>query len=423
MQQLPPMPSPSLPPPPPPTTARKLRFYRLVTLTSLLFTDGTYTLLRRYSRGVLNETYSVNDVLLVAEIIKLSFSCYMISRGTGTSEHGGGGDDNNDDAENETLLLASSKARARKPTLMTFHYLVNLLLRSKKMLLLALIYGVGNVLSYYALAQIGAGTFVVIANLKALSTAWFSVAMLGRTYSWTKWRALILLVVGVILFTLPTLEDDDHDVVGGNDNDVDKDRLLVNIEESSKDNNEEHTGEDDDESFTEKNLGYNYYNTSIKSGIVLGVTLELVVVTLSGYAAIYFEKAIKNDPFNIWERNFQLGFYSILMYTVLILSDNSDKPFSNWTTMAHILSVLGAAGGLLVALSIKYGDSVLKTLAISGSIIYANIVDHIFLGGPLDEHMFLSAIIVVIAVLNYNFDAHNKLMDTMESERCTRRLG
>jgi UDP-sugar transporter A1/2/3 len=167
----------------------------------------------------------------------------------------------------------------------------------------------------------------------------------------------------------------------------------------------EHTGEDDDESITEKDLGYNYYNTSIKSGIVLGVALELVVVTLSGYAAIYFEKAIKNDPFNIWERNFQLGFYSILMYTVLILSDNSGKPFSNWTTMAYILSVLGAAGGLLVALSIKYGDSVLKTLAISGSIIHANIVDHIFLGGPLDEHMFLSAIIVVIAVLNYNFDA------------------
>ena len=131
MQQLPPMPSPLLSLPPPPTTSRKLRFYRLATLTSLLFTDGTYTLLRRYSRGVLNETYSVNDVLLVAEIIKLSFSCYMICRGTGTSEHGGGGDNNNDDAENETLLLASSKARARKPTLMTFHYLVNLLLRSK----------------------------------------------------------------------------------------------------------------------------------------------------------------------------------------------------------------------------------------------------------------------------------------------------
>lgn len=48
---------------------------------------------------------------------------------------------------------------------------------------------------------------------------------------------------------------------------------------------------------------------------------------------------------------------------------------------------------------------VLKTLAISGSIIYASIVDHITLGGPMNESMGLSIIVVVIAILNYNFDA------------------
>ena len=48
---------------------------------------------------------------------------------------------------------------------------------------------------------------------------------------------------------------------------------------------------------------------------------------------------------------------------------------------------------------------VLKTLAISGSIIYASIVDHITLGGPMNESMGLSIIVVLIAILNYNFDA------------------
>ena len=57
------------------------------------------------------------------------------------------------------------------------------------------------------------------------------------------------------------------------------------------------------------------------------------------------------------------------------------------------------------ALSIKYGDSVLKTLAISGSIIYSSVVDHLFLGGLFNEQMVLAAAVVVIAVLNYNFDA------------------
>ncbi|KAL3786952.1 hypothetical protein ACHAW5_009326 [Stephanodiscus triporus] len=318
-----------------PTSPSRLRLLRFVTLVCLLFSDGTYSILRRYSRGILHEIYSVNEVLLAGEFIKLLFSCFMLWSVTDA----GGGDD-----QRKSLNLA---------------HLSKLLLHSKKMLILALLYSVGNVMSYYSLARIGAGTFVVVANLKTLTTAFFSTLMLGNRYSWTQWRALILLVVGVVLFVLPTLKD------SGTEND----RVALS-----------------------------------KSDLVLGVAAEMIVITLSGYASIFFEKAIKHDPFDIWERNIQLGFYSILTYITLI-SFEHNVHFSNWTPVAFALSFLGAAGGLLVALSIMYGDSVLKTLAISGSIIYASVVDHICLGGPMNQQMGLSAIVVVIAVLNYNFDA------------------
>jgi len=204
--------------------------------------------------------------------------------------------------------------------------------------------------------------------------------VLGRTYSWTKWRALALLVAGVVLFLLPTLQ------AGGKDDDMSKDNLDNGKEDIS---------------------GGSAWGMS---AIVLGIAAEIVVVTLSGFASIYFEKAIKNDPFDIWERNFQLGFYSILMYSTLILSESGSEPlFSDWTPLAFTLSFLGATGGLLVALSIKYGDSVLKTLAISGSIIYSSVIDHIFLGGLFNEQMVLAAVVVVIAVLNYNFDTSSNI--------------
>ena len=365
----------------------------------------------------------MNDVLLVAELIKLVFSIYMMSCSKGNVDVHEHDDADADEEDGKDSLLDSSKSGTQrtnssstnnsKSTVITINYLMDLLLRSKKMLVLAVIYGVGNVLSYYALAQIGAGMFVVIANLKTLTTAGFSVGMLGRTYSSTKWRALILLVVGVVLFVLPTLDvdvDNDEEENGtghdGGDN-IDvatKDRrLLGTIEVLGDEENVEEDKNDydyDDGTMIEESLGHFASN---KSGVGLGVILVLIVVTLSGYASIYFEKVIKSDPFTIWERNFQLGFYSILIYMSLIFFAN-DKPYSNWTPMASILSVLGATGGLLVALSIKYGDSVLKTLAISGSIVYANIVDHICFGGPLNQQMGLSAIVVVIAVLNYNFD-------------------
>lgn len=292
---------------------------------------------------------------MLAEVIKLLFSCYMMT--TIVTTDGGGGDDYN-------TKDPASTTRGSMVTRIT-----RLILNSRRMLVLALLYGVGNVLSYYSLARVGAGTFVVVANLKTLTTAIFSTLMLGNRYSYTQWRALILLVVGVVLFVLPTLKRGD-----GISNDAVDDDASSGPPSSNND-------------------------------LVLGVAAEMVVITLSGYASIYFERAIKHDPFDIWERNFQLGLYSILMYVALIIFDTKSVHFSNWTPVALAISFLGAAGGLLVALSIKYGDSVLKTLAISGSIIYASIVDHICLDGPMNEQMGLSAIVVVIAMLNYNFDA------------------
>ena len=75
-----------------------------------------------------------------------------------------------------------------------------------------------------------------------------------------------------------------------------------------------------------------------------------------------------------------------------------------WSTMAFLLSVLGAAGGLLVALSIKYGDSILKTLAVTGAILLSSLLDHYMLAGPLTPIMVIAGAQVVIAICNYTFD-------------------
>ena len=73
--------------------------------------------------------------------------------------------------------------------------------------------------------------------------------------------------------------------------------------------------------------------------------------------------------------------------------------------MAWIVTFLGAAGGLLVALSIKYGDAILKTLATTAAIILSSVLDNMFLGGPLTPIMVIAGIQVVIAICNYTFDA------------------
>jgi UDP-sugar transporter A1/2/3 len=64
-----------------------------------------------------------------------------------------------------------------------------------------------NILSFVAFTGIGAGEFTVCAQLKVLTTAGFSVLVLGTSLSSTKWRALALLVLGCILVASPALEN------------------------------------------------------------------------------------------------------------------------------------------------------------------------------------------------------------------------
>ena len=361
-----------------------LRLFRLGTLFALMLMNGVDTVLRRYSQGILRETYSVNEVLMVAECLKMTFSAYMISRFGSGSENGGSGS-----GSGSIAGQLDTTGKQSKHTKSLTADLLQLLLQSRKMLILVMLYGAGNWLSYYALARIGAGSFVVIANLKTLLTAAFSVLLLGRTYSWTQWRALILLVCGVVLFVLPTLE-----------------------EKAKSDGENETSGKLRD--------------------IIAGCLAELVVVTISGFAAIYFELAIKRDAVNVWGRNFQLGFYSVLMYLFLRnLEKHADEEgedaiakglfrpfFIGWSPLAVVLSTGMACGGLLVALCIKYGDSILKTLAVSGSILLASVADHYILGGPLTVQMCIAGVVVIIAIINYAFDNSSSTTPAPPASKC-----
>ena len=235
--------------------------------------------------------------------------------------------------------------------------LAYLIKKSKKMFVLAAIYGAMNILSYISLRNIGAGVFTIFAQCKILTTAVFSSIILRYKYSWAQWRAMLSLMLGVILFTSPVWNDA-HVEAGGN--------------------------------------------------AFIGTAAVLIEVTLSGFASIYFEKVIKTDPekIGIWERNFQLALGSCPIYFIFIMTNRGDEAgfLGGWTATAWILALLGAAGGLLVALSIKYGDSILKTLATSGAIILSSILDYAFMGGPLTPTMCIAGTQVIIAIANYTFD-------------------
>ena len=151
---------------------------RALVLAALLMQNVGYTLLRRYSQGVLHEQYSFSELLLLAELVKLVVAACVTA-----------GDD------------APSDAPSGQP----LRKIAWLAANSGKMLVLAAIYGGMNLLSFVAIRRITAAAFTVCAQLKILTTAACSVVFLQRKLSLTKWRALVTLALGATLVSLGTL--------------------------------------------------------------------------------------------------------------------------------------------------------------------------------------------------------------------------
>lgn len=329
---------------------------KAVVLVSVTMQNALYTLLRRYSQGVLKETVSSAEVLLLSELFKLTVSAYVTTSSADPSDAVGRG-------SQKLLWLAAN---------------------SSKMLVLALIYAAMNVLSFVALRRIDAAAFTVCAQLKILTTAFFAVVVLQRHLTWTKWRALMLIVCASVLVSTPAISGDSF-------------RSKADCGDSDQ---AAHLAVEPEEEEAEEG---GYYDTAVGFGAVLAE------VILSGFASIYFEKVIKatNVKLSIWDRNFQLALYSILFYASMIVYDNATtgrEIGGGWSVLSLLVSVLGALGGILVALSVKHTDSIMKSIAVSGAIVLASAGGYAFLGGPMTLPMALGSVVAIIATQNYTFD-------------------
>lgn len=149
------------------------------------------------------------------------------------------------------------------------------------------------------------------------------------------------------------------------------------------------------------------------SVLVFGYGAVFLEVLLSGFASIYFEKVVKSttEVVTIWERNLQLSFYSIIIYVCMISYDYNSGDESgallgaNWSGLTLLVAFLGAFGGLLVAATLKYADSILKTLSTAGAIVVSTVLGHFLLESPLNYIMVLGASCVIFAIFNYTMDA------------------
>ena len=174
-----------------------------------------------------------------------------------------------------------------------------LLRHSAKMTVPAVIYLVMNILGFMALQHLDASTFSIIAQMKVFTTATFSVLMLNRQLAYRKWRALLTLTLGVILISHEALPKEQ---------DAAK-RELAMME---------------------------YF---------LGMAASLGDVILSGFVSIYFEKVLKSkaETYSVWDRNFQMAFWSAAVYLPIMYYEHPHAPLRGWSWVTVGCAACGAS--------------------------------------------------------------------------------
>ncbi|KAJ1374324.1 hypothetical protein KIN20_036991 [Parelaphostrongylus tenuis] len=226
----------------------------------------------------------------------------------------------------------------------------------------AVLYVIQNNLLFLALHKLDAATYQVTYQLKILTTAFFSVTMLGRSLNRLKWIALVLLTGGVALVQM---------------------KPGAPARKASR-------GDSSDS--------------------IVGLFAVLAACVSSGFAGVYFEKILKTTSVSLWMRNLQLAFFSIfggfLMCWLYDWNAIQEGGFlQGYNGITWIVIMLQAYGGLVIALVVKYADNILKGFAVSLSIILSSLISWFFLADFEPSLMFVvGATIVIVSTFMYGYE-------------------
>lgn len=224
----------------------------------------------------------------------------------------------------------------------------------------AILYVVQNNLQYVAASNLDAATFQVTYQMKILTTAAFSVLLLRRQLTPTKWLALFFLAVGVGIVQIQS--------GAGKAKNVSEDLDAMNP--------------------------------------LLGFFAVTAACFTSGLAGVYFEMVLKNSQADLWVRNVQLSLFSLLPALLPALFETQSsfpmalfKNFGLWAWATVLTQVLG---GLITAVVIKYADNILKGFATSLSIIISFVASVVLFDFTVTLAFVVGACVVLGSTWLYN---------------------
>jgi solute carrier family 35 (UDP-sugar transporter), member A1/2/3 len=215
-----------------------------------------------------------------------------------------------------------------------------------EVLLPTLCFLVMNMIAFHCTTLVSASVFVVLMQLKLVFTSLLSYVCLGRSNSTPRWFAIAFVALGCVGATR-------HPVVG-----------IVDM-----------------------------------SDFWWGVGGLLLETVISSGCTVYMQCLLQVD---LWMRNVQLAFLSSIAYRVVHSFDPRCSNSSMWGVNDVVLAMLGAFGGIVVAITLRYAGATEKTLSTSMSIVMTSAIDSFITGNPVTIEGGAASLTVVLAVILYS---------------------
>ena len=248
---------------------------------------------------------------------------------------------------------------------------------SWKLSIPAILYVIQNSLQFVAISNLPVATFQVTYQMKILTTAAFSVVLLRKSLSTTKWMALCCLAFGVGIVQIQTTSASTTP------------HKSVNIPVGSA-----HDAAP--------------VHIHIMSPLT-GFGAVTAACFTSGLAGVYFEMVLKGSKADLWVRNVQLSLFSLVPALLpIIFSDHRNsqgffrdllRNFGGWAWGTVAIQTFG---GLITAVVIKYSDNILKGFATSLAIILSFLASVALFDFKLTPSFLVGSTTVLAATWMYN---------------------
>lgn len=362
----------------------------------LVIQNAALVLLLRYSRvmpTVNGNRYFASTAVFLAEIVKFSFFMSMALYEIATSPQ-----------TNDTSTISELSGTLAKAVFTG---------DSWKLAIPALLYSLQNTLQYVAASNLDAATFSVAYQLKIASTAIFGVILLGKALTGRRWASLGLLAVGVMIVQLGTIYSQEGSPLSMKDL---RDGVSFHAPRSIwelRDAGNAAAGQLNKRmkrSATYEGIDEDVAAANPRMNATIGLAAAVLSCLLSGSAGVYFEKILKSKDSlrtSVWVRNVQLSFYSLwpVLFLGVLFKDGehlaSKGFFAGYNWIVFLLVLLQSVGGILVALSLKYGDSEARSFTTSAASVIIIVVSALLLEFPTHLSFLLGTLVTLAAAFIY----------------------